>query len=212
MSDRPIRINLGCGLAVLPGFDNIDNSPSVVLSRYPRFKWALFKLGLISESHYRTVWPAGIKWQDASRGLDYADASVDRIYSSHFLEHVPNPKAQRILAECRRILKPGGIFRLVVPDLLYYAREYVRKTEELISKGQIDRSAHDEFLETTYGAYLTRARSHHHYMYDWPTLSKTMESVGFDNIRLCRYQESKDPELALLDNRPADSIHVEVVG
>lgn len=212
MSERSIRVNLGCGLAALPGFDNIDNSPSVVLSRFPRIKWALFKFGLISESHYRTVWPAGIKWQDASRGLDYADSSVDRIYSSHFLEHVPYAKAQRILSECRRILKPGGIFRLVVPDLLYYSREYVQKTEELIASGQMDRRVHDEYLETLYGAYLTRARSHHHYMYDWPTLSLMMSAIGFENVRLCRFQESNDPDLALLDNRPVDSIHVEAVG
>jgi predicted SAM-dependent methyltransferase len=211
VSRELVRINLGCGLAAIPGFDNIDNSPSVVLSRFPRIKWMLFKAGLIGEHHYRAQWPPEILWQDASRRLSYADASVDRVYSSHFLEHVPYPKAQRIVRECFRVLKPGGIFRLVVPDLLHYAREYVRRSDSLLSMGSADRAAHDEFLEMIYGAYLTRARSHHHYMYDWPSLASMLGDAGFIRVRRCAYRESADPELAQLDNRPDDSVHVEAI-
>lgn len=204
-----VRVNLGCGLTTLPGFDNIDNSPSVVLARYPRVKWVLYKMGLIRESHYRTEWPRNILWQDASRGLKYADASVDRLYSSHFLEHVPYSKAIKILNECKRVLRPGGIFRLVVPDLLHHARGYVQETERLLAKGETNRSVHDEFLEIVYGAYLTRARSHHHYMYDWPTLATILREIGFIDVRQREFQDSADPELAKLDNRPDDSVHVE---
>lgn len=41
------------------------------------------------------------------------DASVDRVYSSHFLEHVADLDA--IVAECERVLRPGGTFEAVVP-------------------------------------------------------------------------------------------------
>lgn len=41
------------------------------------------------------------------------DASVDEIYSEHFLEHVPN--AYAVVSEASRVLRPGGQFRAVIP-------------------------------------------------------------------------------------------------
>lgn len=204
------KINLGCGLAVLPGFENIDNSPSVFLAKHPLLKRLAYRFGLIGESHYRTVWPKEILWQNAARRLCYADASVDKIYSSHFLEHVPYANALRVLGECRRVLKPGGLFRLVVPDLLYHARLYVEATEQAIASGSLDRTAHDAFLESVCGKYITRHRSAHCYMYDWPTLSVLLPEIGFSNVRQRAFRESADSELAALDNRPDDSLIVEM--
>lgn len=41
------------------------------------------------------------------------EASVDRIFSSHFLEHVSDLDA--LLAQCERVLKPDGVLDSVVP-------------------------------------------------------------------------------------------------
>jgi SAM-dependent methyltransferase len=206
------RINVGCGPAALPGFDNIDNSPSVFLARHPALKWLVFRLGLMSARQYETKWPADILWQDASRGLRYADGEVDRIYSSHFLEHLREDVAVRVLKECRRVLKPGGLFRLVVPDLLHFARKYVAETEALIEKDTASRAARDELLFTVCGGHLKkdRAGSLHMFMYDWPALRLLLTEVGFSDIRRCAFQQSADPELAKLDNRPEDSLLVEM--
>src|SRR6476646_6503755 len=45
------------------------------------------------------------------RSLD--EGSVDSVYSEHFLEHIPD--ARSMVAECARVLRPGGEFRAVVP-------------------------------------------------------------------------------------------------
>jgi SAM-dependent methyltransferase len=51
--------------------------------------------------------------------------SADLVYSSHFLEHIPRDKVGYFLLECWRILQPGGVLRLVVPDLENLCRTYL---------------------------------------------------------------------------------------
>ena len=205
------KINIGCGTNVLPGFDNIDNSPSAFLARHPSLKWLLFKTGVLSCRQYEIEWPKNILWQDASKRLAYGSGSVDKIYSSHFLEHLPYDKALGVLRECRRVLKPGGIFRLVVPDLLYHAKKYVEETERLLAAdSEMMRDPHDKFLYSVFGKYLTGARSAHCYMYDWPTLKILLPEIGFKEVTRRTFQDSADPELAALDNRPKDSLFVEM--
>lgn len=57
--------------------------------------------------------------------LPLADESVNVVYTSHFLEHVPRGLVSGFLSECSRVLKPGGLIRLVLPDLENMAREYL---------------------------------------------------------------------------------------
>lgn len=47
------------------------------------------------------------------------------VYSSHFLEHIPRPKVDGFLRECLRVLQPGGVLRLVLPDFEEMARSYL---------------------------------------------------------------------------------------
>jgi predicted SAM-dependent methyltransferase len=55
------------------------------------------------------------------------DASL--VYSSHFLEHIPVNMVHGFLAECLRILAPGGVLRLVLPDLENLCRAYMAHRE-----------------------------------------------------------------------------------
>jgi len=47
---------------------------------------------------------------DLRRGMPFPDASVAKVYSSHFLEHLTFREGQRFLDECLRTLVPGGAF------------------------------------------------------------------------------------------------------
>ena len=68
------------------------------------------------------------------------------------------------------------------------------------------------FLETVCGAYLGKSRygAFHCYMYDLPTLVKILKITGFTQIHKCDYQQGMDKELANLDNRPGESLHLEI--
>jgi len=58
--------------------------------------------------------------------LPLASGAMDVVYSSHFIEHVPRHRVRALLRECHRVLKPGGLLRLVVPDLLEMCSRYVQ--------------------------------------------------------------------------------------
>jgi predicted SAM-dependent methyltransferase len=65
-------------------------------------------------------------------GLPYKDNQFDVVYHSQVLEHFPKERAADFLRECFRVLKPGGILRVVVPDLENIAGEYLRRLRENI--------------------------------------------------------------------------------
>jgi SAM-dependent methyltransferase len=46
----------------------------------------------------------------------FEDASVDFYYSAHTLEHIPQENCANLMSEVYRTLKPGGAFRLCMPD------------------------------------------------------------------------------------------------
>ncbi|WP_232295333.1 class I SAM-dependent methyltransferase [Parafrankia sp. EUN1f] len=60
------------------------------------------------------------------RRLPLADSSVDHILCAHVVQELPPRVAGRVLAECARILRPGGTLHLVLPDLRQAVDRYVR--------------------------------------------------------------------------------------
>lgn len=67
---------------------------------------------------------------DIRKGLPFPDGSFDCAYSSHVLEHMDSSEGKKLLLEARRVLKPGGILRLAVPDLEGICREYIRNLDK----------------------------------------------------------------------------------
>ena len=62
--------------------------------------------------------------------LDLPDASVDEIRASHVFEHFSHRQAGAVLAEWARVLKPGGLLKIAVPDFEYIARGYLEGRAE----------------------------------------------------------------------------------
>ena len=194
---------------MLPSWINLDNSPSIILARLPLLENILYRTGFITPEQHKTHW-RGTLYQDVTRGLPFSSGSIEKIYSSHMLEHLGRKQGERVLSECHRVLKKGGVFRIVVPDLAYYAKCYLQK---ISGPNGVGREAHDEFLWIVYGAYLKKGRpgANHRYMYDWPTLRIVLKQTGFDEVTLQQYQQGKDAEMCSLDNRAEDSLHIEAV-
>lgn len=203
-SDGIKAINLGCGLSIAPGWINIDNSPNAWLSKHPLLKWSLWKFRIISDYHYRVNWPRSIEVYNLKKPLSYGDSSIDYVYTSHFLEHLEYKDAQRLIREVIRVLKPGGVIRIVVPDLAIGAKQYLASLQ---AKSDGAKAAPD-FLNWL---QLSKpgVRDPHQWMYDAPSLTAMLREAGFTNVVVCEYRKGRVPDCEILDNRPEDSLHLE---
>ena len=102
-----MRANLGCGSQICPDWINID----------------LVRTG------------PGVVAHDLSTGIPLPDASCEVVYHSHVLEHLRRSDAQFFMRECFRVLKPGGILRVAVPDLEQICRQYLLALDRVLAKG-----------------------------------------------------------------------------
>jgi len=98
----PLKLNLGCGDEIIPGFVNID----------------LYN----SNADYK---------MDAYNLTAFDDNSVDYIRSHHVLEHCHFYDGFKVLKEWRRVLKPGGTLALETPDFLGLCRLFVNTDEAM---------------------------------------------------------------------------------
>lgn len=98
-------LNIGCGATYHPAWTNIDVEP-------------------VSNEILR---------HDVIKSLPFKDCRFDACYCSHVLEHLPRDEARLLLAEIYRVLKPGGIIRLVVPDLEGIVRAYLHTLEQVLA-------------------------------------------------------------------------------
>src|SRR5262245_4439288 len=107
----------GCGLCAPPGWRNFDASPTLRLQRLPIVGRLL--------AQGNVVFPAEVEYGDIANGLPLPDRSCQGVYCSHVLEHLSLSDLRKAVRETYRILAPGGLFRLVIPDLEYQARAYL---------------------------------------------------------------------------------------
>jgi predicted SAM-dependent methyltransferase len=173
---RVRKLHLGCGWNLLTGWLNVDS--------VPRCRHALYL--------------------DARRPFYFGDQTFDYVFSEHMIEHIPYNDAVKMLAECHRVLKPGGKIRISTPDLDF-----------LIALHHPDKST----LQHEYVVWSTRTFSNdvvehndvfvinnfmrdwgHTFIYDESTLNATMISVGFIDIARYGLGQSKDNALCNLEN------------
>lgn len=79
----------------------------------------------------------GVSACDLTKPLPFDDQSFAVLYCSHFLEHLRDKEARGFLRECMRVLRPGGILRLVVPDLEDMARDYLEIIDGLENQSEL---------------------------------------------------------------------------
>ena len=112
-------LNIGSGQRTHRERNNLDFLPYARLVKHKRLTRFLDVIGLFSDIRYKNVCqidPEMIHW-DVNNGLPFHDNVFDIVYHSHFITHIDRDVAFFVTKECHRILRPGGIVRVVLPDL-----------------------------------------------------------------------------------------------
>lgn len=142
-----------------------------------------------------------IYW-DLNKNLPFVDNQFNVVYSSHVLEHFSFKELQRLLGELYRVIKPGGIMSVCVPDGKIYidiynnkvdAQKFVEYQPAFISQQPMD------VLN-----YLFYMNGEHKHMFDQESLIYHLSCAGFIN---CKPREF-DPKLDSLA-RHHTSLYVE---
>jgi|TARA_R110002020_G_scaffold427067_5_gene636415 predicted SAM-dependent methyltransferase len=99
----------------------------------------------------------------------YENNTVDLIYASHVVEYFDRTQIGPLLEEWNRVLKPGGVLRLAVPNFENIAKLYHSGGYSL-----------DYFVGLLYGKMpMGNETIYHKTVYDFESLSKVVESAGF---------------------------------
>jgi len=186
MRESLLKINLGCGLSAPDGWVNVDASFSARLSKFPVIYALAAKLAGVK----RISWPPNIRIMDVSKRLPFGDNSVDAFFSSHMLEHLSRERGEALLFEIFRCLKATGVVRIIVPDVLAYAREYVGSGGEGKDPEHVQRFISNLGVGGTTSLFECFGRSRHLAFYDEALLRKMFAESGFLNVKRCRFGDS----------------------
>jgi SAM-dependent methyltransferase len=197
-----VRLNIGSGLCVAPGWIHLDASLNAFFAGSPR--WLLRYVYAISgaKAHYsleqfgQILSGFDFVHHGLEYGLPFETTSVDFVYSSHLIEHLFLEDAKKLAKNAFEILKKGGIIRIAAPDLAFAIALY--------EKGEKNRALGYFFSENREG-YLAR----HQYMYDFDLMKNLLEGAGFRDVRRCAFRQGETPNIDILDNRPEETLFVE---
>lgn len=137
-----MKLHLGCGSRYIPGYVHIDvvDHPNV--------------------DHVSSI--------DNLSFLQ--DASVQLIYNCHVLEHFKRREVLRVLREWYRVLAPGGVLRISVPDFAAICEVYARTRNLGLVIGPI--FGRQDYLYNI-----------HYNLFDFDSLKNTLEQAGFCQVR-----------------------------
>jgi SAM-dependent methyltransferase len=120
-------LNLGCGtkISLSPEVINVDWSIYLQMRKNPILRTAAPLLLRGERLDLFHSLSDQVMVHDLAKGIPFPSESVDVVFHSHFLEHLDRTVAGKFLLEVKRVLKPGGIQRIVVPDFETSCKSYL---------------------------------------------------------------------------------------
>jgi len=193
--ENEIYVQYGCGWCAPERWRNFDASPTLRFERIP----LIGKLYTKNKDRF----PDNAEYGNVARGLPVNVEECTGVYCSHVLEHLSLAEFRLALHETFRILKSGGKFRLVLPDLAYEVSLYIQDTSP---------SSAISFMKATSLGKLTRLRglkglileylgnSQHLTMWDYKGIAQELSNAGFSEIRRAYYGDSEDKRFMEVEN------------
>ncbi|MFZ1301790.1 MAG: methyltransferase domain-containing protein [Candidatus Microsaccharimonas sp.] len=175
-------LNVGCGTDYKKGWVNIDNNSD------------------------DNILKLDVHW-DMRNPLPIDDNSVDFIFNEHFVEHLTPEQARVALTDLIRILKPGGVMRVAMPDLRevvdYYLNVPLDKNQVIIDHGLDFIQSQAEWMNVSFRDWG------HQWLYDYDEIARRFKEIGYPVIQRKQLRKSKYPELNNLETRNGSTLIVE---
>jgi SAM-dependent methyltransferase len=180
VAERVRRLNWGCGPAPASGWINADRIPA----------------------------PGVALCGDVRDGLPLPDGSVDYAVGMHALQDVPYLDVVPVLRELRRVLRPGGVLRLGLPDLDRALAAYARGDRDYFYIPDAEAATLGGKLIVQiiwYGSVRTP--------FTWEFARELLERAGYRRVVRCAFRLTASEHAAIveLDNRERESLFVEAV-
>ena len=218
MEYNSVFVNLGCGLHTPAGWVNVDGSWSARLAKMPRVKGIMRRLNVFPHYVTDTVWNQDIVVADLRRILPFKTNSVDVAYSSHTLEHFHVEDGKHFMREIHRVLKPGGVCRILVPDGSWAVAEgLLQPLDSDVLSGRVPRVAGSAFERINVGVvgrpagfmgrmwHRINDMHYHKYLYNEASLISLFEWAGFAQVRKHNCFESRILDISSIELKSRSS-------
>ena len=180
------KLNLACGSQKAPGYFGID-----------------------------LVDGADLRLDLAKMDLPFAASSIDTVVCMSAINYFTRSRAQQLVREMHRVLRPGGVCRVGVQDMKSLAERYVRGDRDFFFQQLHGRDRFegptlgDKFAAWFYGYAVGTHRCE--YFYDFESLAHLFREAGFGIVERKAYRESRIAEVEQLDNRADQMFFLEAV-
>jgi predicted SAM-dependent methyltransferase len=200
-----LKLNLGCGPVQPAGWVNIDaRNRAILASRAWPLDCLLVRLGVLPSTEFGP----NVKVHDLQKPLPYEDQSVACIYAGEVWEHFRYDDAARLTRECLRVLTPGGVLRVCVPDGAEFWRRYLEIYQEQVAQARDRRRAeplrahvsmyfHDI---ATSRQWLGSIGHTHKWQFDEVQLVELFETTGFARVERRPFHQSLIPDVDAVES------------
>jgi SAM-dependent methyltransferase len=190
-----LYVHFGCAFCAPPDWLNFDNSPTLRFERIPL-------IGTLYTKN-ATRFPQNVRFGDIVRGLPVPDGSCRGVYCSHVLDCLCFDDAAIALRNTRKMMAPGGIFRLVVEDCSRFMREYLADSSSaaaprFMQATGLGRKSPSGMSDIVKGAF---GRSYRQWIWDFPSLAHELEIAGFKDIRPALFGDSADSRFSSVEDK-----------
>lgn len=179
---------------------HVIDATGVWLQRPDRKDTDLIRLNLGCGSHSHRDWvnmdvqpanPSVIQHNIAEEPLPFEDRSCAVVYHSHVIEHISRQQVHGFVAECFRVLAPGGVLRMAVTDLEHIARLYLKNLDAAAAGDAEASKRHERVTIEMVDPLANEAEGGRMLgMWDRVSLSRLLVDAGFTNVQVCGAKES----------------------
>lgn len=199
MNNQTLYIQYGSGDVAIDGWVSFDASPTLRLQNIPL-------LGNILKPWLNCVFDKDVRYGDIIKGLPVPNESADGVFCAHVLEHLSLNEFHKAINNTYAILKKGGCFRCVVPNLELYLKEYMDVISGPLSSRHL--AALDFCKNTALGRVIRNnsmvgrlselyGNSPHRWMWDQYSLAYALREHGFVDVKEFAIGIATDPMFLL---------------